>query len=103
MTGIDLATEGTEKKEDVSRFSLASALSASSAVKITAAALQRPAWAEALTKPVNIGSLVVLRVAFGLLMFAGMVRFMARGWVTELYIQPQFHFTKTEATASGSG
>ncbi|MEZ4590080.1 MAG: HTTM domain-containing protein [Chloroflexota bacterium] len=43
--------------------------------------------------PVNIGPLVVLRMAFGLLMFASMVRFMAQGWVTELYVLPQFHFS----------
>ncbi|MCB8946435.1 MAG: HTTM domain-containing protein [Ardenticatenaceae bacterium] len=51
------------------------------------------AFIRVLFSPVNIGPLVVLRVAFGLLMFASMVRFMARGWVTELYVLPQFHFT----------
>ena len=44
-------------------------------------------------QPKNIGPLVVVRLALGLLMFGSMVRFMARGWVTELYVLPQFHFT----------
>ena len=42
---------------------------------------------------VNIGPLIVLRVVFGLLMFAGTLRSMARGWIRELYVLPQFHFT----------
>lgn len=54
----------------------------------TAVALLQRAFA-----PTNIGPLVVLRVAFGLLMCASMVRFMARGWIQTLYVQPQFHFT----------
>lgn len=37
--------------------------------------------------------LVVLRVAFGLLMFAGTIRFMSNGWIESFYIQPAFHFT----------
>ncbi|MCB9007964.1 MAG: HTTM domain-containing protein [Ardenticatenaceae bacterium] len=49
--------------------------------------------AKNLVRPVDIGPLVALRVAFGLLMTASMVRFMLRGWVTELYVQPQYHFT----------
>ena len=48
------------------------------------------AW---LSRPVDIGPLVVLRIVFGLLMLAGAVRFMARGWIRELYVLPQFHFT----------
>ena len=48
------------------------------------------AW---LSRPVDIGPLVVLRVVFGLLMLAGAVRFMARGWIRELYVLPRFHFT----------
>ncbi|MBE2223060.1 MAG: HTTM domain-containing protein, partial [Anaerolineae bacterium] len=46
-----------------------------------------------LRKPVNIGPLVVLRIAFGLLMFLSIVRFMAKGWIQEFYVLPQFHFT----------
>lgn len=47
----------------------------------------------ALARPVDIGPLVVLRVVFGLLMAAGAVRFMARGWIHELYVAPVYHFT----------
>ena len=50
------------------------------------------AW---LSRPVDIGPLVVLRVVFGLLMLVGAVRFMAKGWIRELYVLPQFHFTYT--------
>lgn len=49
--------------------------------------------AAGLAQPVDIGPLVVLRVAFGLLMSAGAVRFMARGWIQQLYVLPRFHFT----------
>jgi hypothetical protein len=46
-----------------------------------------------LSRPVDVGPLIVLRVAFGLLMFAGAVRFMALGWIREQYVLPRFHFT----------
>ncbi|MBK8899598.1 MAG: HTTM domain-containing protein [Anaerolineaceae bacterium] len=78
MTGINGATEGTENTERLSLFSKTSVFSVAK---------------NALTRPVSSRPLVVLRVAFGLLMTASMVRFMARGWVTELYVLPQFHFT----------
>lgn len=42
---------------------------------------------------VDIASLAAFRILFGLLMAAAMVRFMANGWVTELYVTPAFHFT----------
>ncbi len=32
-------------------------------------------------------------MVFGLLMLVGAVRFMARGWIRELYVLPRFHFT----------
>lgn len=47
----------------------------------------------ALLRPVTIGPLIALRVGFGLLMAVSMVRFMAQGWIRELYVLPQFHFT----------
>ena len=37
--------------------------------------------------------LVIFRVAFGLLMFASTIRFMAKGWIDEFYYQPSFHFS----------
>lgn len=45
------------------------------------------------TRLTDITPLVVLRIAFGLLMAISMIRFMARGWIRELYVLPDFHFT----------
>ena len=42
--------------------------------------------------PVDIASLAAFRVLFGLVMAAGMIRFLAKGWVTEIYLRPRFHF-----------
>jgi len=36
--------------------------------------------------------LAVFRIAFGLLVFAGVARFWANGWIEELYIKPTFYF-----------
>lgn len=36
--------------------------------------------------------LAVFRVALGLLLFGSIVRFWAKGWIKELYIDPQIHF-----------
>ena len=36
--------------------------------------------------------LAVFRVAFGLLILASVVRFWAKGWISELYLQPKFFF-----------
>lgn len=36
--------------------------------------------------------LAVFRVALGLLLFGSIVRFWAKGWIKELYIDPQHHF-----------
>jgi hypothetical protein len=46
-----------------------------------------------LRQPTSIVPPVVFRVAFGLLMFAGAIRFMANGWIEEFYLRPDFHFT----------
>jgi hypothetical protein len=40
----------------------------------------------------HIAPLVVLRIVFGAVLFASTVRFMAKGWVHDFYIAPQFHF-----------
>jgi vitamin K-dependent gamma-carboxylase len=45
-----------------------------------------------LTAPVDIASLAAFRILFGLLMAAAMVRFLAKGWVTLLYVEPKFYF-----------
>jgi hypothetical protein len=36
--------------------------------------------------------LTAMRIAFGLVMFISTVRFIAKGWVDEFYVAPQFHF-----------
>ncbi|HEY8379118.1 MAG TPA: HTTM domain-containing protein [Nannocystis sp.] len=46
----------------------------------------------ALAAPVDAASLHVFRLALGLLLCAGTIRFAARGWIRELYIEPTFHF-----------
>lgn len=46
-----------------------------------------------LFRPVDLASLAVFRVLFGLLMSLSMVRFLAKGWVQTLYLEPTFFFT----------
>ncbi len=42
----------------------------------------------------NIGSsLAFFRIVFGLLMLVAELRFIAKGWITEFYVKPQFYFT----------
>jgi Vitamin K-dependent gamma-carboxylase len=45
-----------------------------------------------LFRGVSIAPLVAFRVIFGALMLFGVVRFILKGWVQELYITPQFYF-----------
>ncbi|PRP91090.1 Vitamin K-dependent gamma-carboxylase [Enhygromyxa salina] len=44
------------------------------------------------TRRVDAASLVILRVIVGLLVFVSAVRFVAKGWVEELLLAPEFHF-----------
>jgi hypothetical protein len=44
-------------------------------------------------KEVNIAPLAGFRIIFGALMLFGVLRFISKGWVYDLYIQPDFHFT----------
>ena len=46
-----------------------------------------------LSTPTSILPLIIFRIGFGVLMFASTARFIARGWVSEFYLAPQFHFT----------
>ena len=48
---------------------------------------------KALSKQVSIVSLVVFRVAFGLLLCFSQIRFIYKGWIDDCYVKPQFHFT----------
>ena len=41
----------------------------------------------------HAATLAFFRLAFGLMMFFGIVRFMSYGWIDKFYIQPVFHFT----------
>lgn len=45
-----------------------------------------------LAKPVHLAPLAVFRMAFGLLMFASIIRFIAKGWVYSMYIKPKVFF-----------
>lgn len=44
-------------------------------------------------RPVDIASLAAFRAVFGLVMFAGLVRFLASGWIQPMYGDPSFFFT----------
>jgi vitamin K-dependent gamma-carboxylase len=46
-----------------------------------------------LDAPVDAASLALFRIGFGLVMAFAMGRFLAKGWVDELFLQPAFHFT----------
>jgi hypothetical protein len=54
----------------------------------------------ALASPVDAASLVVFRVAFGLLATVAAVRFVALGWVDELLLAPSFHFVWLDGVAT---
>lgn len=47
----------------------------------------------AVSRPADPASLAVFRIAFGLLMFLECAVYLGKGWVRELYIEPEFHFT----------
>ena len=53
----------------------------------------RPAFARLLETPVDIAALAAFRILFGTMMALGMARFLAKGWVHDLYVAPSFHFT----------
>lgn len=45
-----------------------------------------------LVKPAHLAPLAVFRIAFGLLMFISTLRFVLKGWVTQMYVSPKFYF-----------
>ncbi len=45
------------------------------------------------SRPVSGASAAAFRIAFGVLGVVAVVRFAARGWIDELYIAPEHHFT----------
>ena len=46
-----------------------------------------------LQRPMDLVPLALFRMAFGAVMAIGVVRFVAKGWVHALYIDPVFHFS----------
>ncbi len=52
----------------------------------------RTGWLERLHAPVDVASLVALRVLLGLLLFVGSTRFMLNGWVEQFFVEPTFAF-----------
>ena len=44
------------------------------------------------TRPVDVASLAAFRIVFGLVMFAGIARFLASGWIEPMYGAPGFAF-----------
>ncbi len=46
-----------------------------------------------ITGPTSIAPLAVFRVLFGFIMAVSIARFALMGWITELYVQPTYHFT----------
>ena len=54
---------------------------------------RRPALVRLLEAPIDIAALAAFRILFGTMMALGMARFLAKGWVRELYVAPAFHFT----------
>ena len=47
------------------------------------------------SRPASAASAAAFRVLFGLLGLAAVARFAAKGWISELYIEPAHHFTYT--------
>lgn len=47
----------------------------------------------ALFAPVPASALAFFRAAFGIAIFIGAARYLGYGWVTELYVTPEYHFT----------
>src|SRR6187551_1423061 len=45
-----------------------------------------------LQKTTSAAPLAVFRIALGLLLFAGTVRFWLKGWIADLYITPKYFF-----------
>lgn len=49
-------------------------------------------WRERLVEPVDIASLVMARVFFGLLMLWMVIRYFGKGWIGKYWIEPEFNF-----------
>jgi vitamin K-dependent gamma-carboxylase len=47
----------------------------------------------AATRPIDIASLAAFRVIFGAVMFLGILRFLATGWIEQMYVEPTWFFS----------
>jgi vitamin K-dependent gamma-carboxylase len=47
----------------------------------------------AAVRPVDVAGLAGFRIVFGLVMFVGLLRFLASGWIEPMYGEPRFFFT----------
>ena len=50
-------------------------------------------WLGKLSAQTSIAPLVVFRIAFGIMMFAATLRFVGKGWIDTLFVQPSYFFT----------
>jgi vitamin K-dependent gamma-carboxylase len=48
---------------------------------------------ERLNRPCDAAGFLAFRSLFGLVMLFGVLRFAARGWISEMYVAPHFHFS----------
>ncbi len=48
---------------------------------------------QTLTKQTHLAPLAVFRIVFGATMLFSILRFIAKGWVHDLYVEPEFYFT----------
>lgn len=46
-----------------------------------------------LTKQTHLAPLAIFRIVFGAIMLFSILRFMLKGWVYDLYVEPEFYFT----------
>ncbi len=46
-----------------------------------------------LNRNTEAAPLAVFRILFGVMLFSSLVRFWANGWIEQLYLEPQFHFS----------
>ena len=49
-------------------------------------------WRERLAEPIDIASLVIVRISFGLIMLWEVARYFEKGWIHKYWIAPDFHF-----------
>src|SRR5688500_9003996 len=49
-------------------------------------------WLARLNRPVSADGLALFRALFGVLMAISVLRFAGKGWIDQLYLEPDFHF-----------